>query len=137
PGHPLSVWRRDTHLRLRGRGRHAGARGGHPRRGADRGPGPDGARDRPLRRRLLRGGELTVPFPDRLDIPEDVLEIARVLEDAGHAAWCVGGAIRDTLLGEPNSDYDIATAARPDEVQRLFRHVVAVGERFGTVAVRT
>ncbi len=78
-----------------------------------------------------------MPFPERLDIPEDVLEIARVLEEAGHAAWCVGGAIRDTLLGEPNSDYDIATAARPEEVQRLFKHVVAVGERFGTVAVRT
>lgn len=76
-------------------------------------------------------------FPERLDIPDDVLEIAQALEEAGHAAWCVGGAIRDTLLGEANSDYDIATAARPDEVQRLFKHVVAVGERFGTVAVRT
>ena len=76
-------------------------------------------------------------FPARLDIPDDVLEIARTLEEAGHEAWCVGGAIRDTLLGEANTDYDIATSATPDVVQRLFKHTVPVGERFGTVAVRT
>ena len=76
-------------------------------------------------------------FPTRLDIPEDVLEIARTLEAAGHEAWCVGGAIRDTLLGEANTDYDIATSATPDVVQQLFKHTVPVGERFGTVAVRT
>jgi tRNA nucleotidyltransferase (CCA-adding enzyme) len=76
-------------------------------------------------------------FPARLDIPDDVLEIARTLENAGYEAWCVGGAIRDTLLGEPNTDYDIATTATPDVVLRLFKHTVPVGERFGTVAVRT
>ena len=76
-------------------------------------------------------------FPARLDIPTDVLEIARTLEGAGHEAWCVGGAIRDTLLGEPNTDYDVATSATPDVVQRLFRNTVPVGERFGTVGVRT
>ena len=78
-----------------------------------------------------------MPFPSRLDIPPDVLEIARTLEGEGHEAWCVGGAIRDTLLGEPNTDYDVATSATPEIVQRLFRNTVAVGERFGTVAVRT
>ncbi len=78
-----------------------------------------------------------MPFPPRLDIPQDVREIARALEGAGHSAWCVGGAIRDTLLGQPNTDYDIATSATPGEVKQLFRHTVAVGERFGTVAVRT
>jgi tRNA nucleotidyltransferase (CCA-adding enzyme) len=77
-----------------------------------------------------------MPLPDRLAIPEDVLEIARTLEGAGYEAWCVGGAIRDTLLGQPNADFDIATSARPEEVQRLFRHTVNVGERYGTVAVR-
>ena len=76
-------------------------------------------------------------FPARLDIPDDVLEIARTLEEAGYEAWCVGGALRDTLLGEPNTDYDIATSATPDVVQNLFKHTVPVGERYGTVAVRT
>jgi tRNA nucleotidyltransferase (CCA-adding enzyme) len=78
-----------------------------------------------------------MPFPSQLDIPEDVLEIAGTLKAAGHEAWCVGGAIRDTLLGENNTDYDVATSATPDVVKSLFKHTVPVGERFGTVAVRT
>jgi len=53
-----------------------------------------------------------VKFPSRLKIPTDVLQIAETLEGAGYEAWCVGGAIRDTLLGEDNTDYDIATPRR-------------------------
>jgi tRNA nucleotidyltransferase (CCA-adding enzyme) len=75
-------------------------------------------------------------FPASPTIPYDVLEIVKTLEGAGHEAWCVGGALRDTILGEPNSDYDIATSATPDVVQKLFAKTVPVGERFGTIAVR-
>ncbi|TFG49321.1 MAG: CCA tRNA nucleotidyltransferase [Gemmatimonadales bacterium] len=75
-------------------------------------------------------------LPGRLQIPSDVLRIAESLEGAGFEAWCVGGAIRDTLLGELNTDYDIATSARPEEIQQLFRNTVPVGARFGTIAVR-
>jgi len=46
-------------------------------------------------------------------VPEEIVEIARVLERAGHETWCVGGALRDTLLGDPHSDFDLATSARP------------------------
>ena len=74
-------------------------------------------------------------FPDRVPVPEEVLEIARVLEGAGHEAWCVGGALRDTLLGDPHSDFDLATSARPEEVQRLFRRTAAIGVQYGTVGV--
>jgi tRNA nucleotidyltransferase (CCA-adding enzyme) len=74
-------------------------------------------------------------FPELRDIPEEVLEIARTLEAAGYEAWCVGGAIRDRLLGDSHSDYDLATSARPEEVQRLFRRTAAVGIRHGTVGV--
>ena len=74
-------------------------------------------------------------FPDRLEIPEDVLEIAETLHGAGYEAWCVGGAIRDTLLGEANTDYDVATSATPEVVKKLFEHTVPVGERFGTGAI--
>lgn len=70
-----------------------------------------------------------------LDIPEPVLAIARTLDAAGHEVWCVGGAIRDLLLGGPQSDVDLATSATPDTVQRLFRHTVPIGVRFGTVGV--
>ena len=74
-------------------------------------------------------------FPARLEVPEAVLEIARTLEAAGHEAWCVGGALRDTLLRNPHADYDFATSARPEEVQRLFRRTAAVGVKHGTVGV--
>jgi tRNA nucleotidyltransferase (CCA-adding enzyme) len=74
-------------------------------------------------------------FPAQLAIPEAVLEIARTLEEAGHEAWCVGGALRDALLRNPHADYDFATSARPEEVQRLFRRTAAVGVKHGTVGV--
>ncbi len=75
-------------------------------------------------------------FPATLSIPPDVLEIAKVLTEAGHEAWCVGGAVRDTLLNVPNTDYDVATSATPEVVKSLFKKVIPVGERFGTVAVK-
>ncbi len=74
-------------------------------------------------------------FPARLPIPAEVLKIARRLEEAGHETWCVGGAIRDNLLGLANHDFDLTTAARPEEVLRLFRRTVPVGVEHGTVAV--
>jgi tRNA nucleotidyltransferase (CCA-adding enzyme) len=74
-------------------------------------------------------------FPPRLDIPAEVTNIARKLEDAGFETWCVGGAIRDTLLGVANHDFDLTTAAPPEEVQRLFKRTVPVGVEHGTVAV--
>jgi tRNA nucleotidyltransferase (CCA-adding enzyme) len=76
-----------------------------------------------------------VSFPTRLEIPDFILQIARTLEGAGFEAWCVGGNLRDTLLGHPHSDYDIATSATPDQVQRLFPRTVAVGIKYGTVGV--
>lgn len=67
--------------------------------------------------------------------PDAILELARTLERAGHETWCVGGAVRDALLGRPGLDWDLATAARPEQVQRLFRRTVPVGIQFGTVGV--
>jgi len=74
-------------------------------------------------------------FPARLDIPREVLNIAQKLEDAGYETWCVGGAIRDSLLGAPHNDFDLTTAAPPPEVQKLFKRTVPVGIEHGTVAV--
>lgn len=78
---------------------------------------------------------MTARFPDQFTIPNEVLRIATKLEDAGFETWCVGGAVRDNLLGFANKDFDLATAARPEDVQRLFRRTVPVGVEHGTVAV--
>jgi tRNA nucleotidyltransferase (CCA-adding enzyme) len=83
-----------------------------------------------------------VSFPAALDIPEPVLEIARTLDRAGHEVWCVGGALRDALLGGSPRQYDLgdtildlATSATPDQVRSLFRRSVATGIKYGTVGV--
>ena len=60
----------------------------------------------------------------------------RKLRDAGFETWCVGGAVRDAILGIPNQDWDIATAAAPGVVQKLFRKVIPLGIEFGTVGVK-
>jgi tRNA nucleotidyltransferase (CCA-adding enzyme) len=67
--------------------------------------------------------------------PGPVLEIAKRLESEGFETWCVGGAVRDALLGHPHLDWDLATAATPQEVRRLFPRTVPVGIEFGTVGV--
>ena len=71
----------------------------------------------------------------RLVPPDAVLRIVERLEKAGHQAWCVGGAVRDAFLGHAHLDWDIATSARPDQVQRLFKRTIPVGIEFGTVGV--
>lgn len=67
--------------------------------------------------------------------PAAIREISRTLEAAGHEAWCVGGAVRDALLGIETLDWDLATSARPEQVQKLFKRTVPVGIQFGTVGV--
>lgn len=59
----------------------------------------------------------------------------RKLQAAGFETWCVGGAVRDALLGIRNQDWDIATAAEPQVVRRMFSPVVPLGIEFGTVGV--
>lgn len=71
----------------------------------------------------------------KLNPPPTVKEITQTLERAGHEAWCVGGAVRDALLGIETLDWDLATSARPEQVQKLFRRTVPVGIKFGTVGV--
>src|SRR5437764_2496829 len=79
---------------------------------------------------------IRMKFPDRLPIPAEVLRIARTLEEAGFEPWCVGGAIRDNLLELENHDFDLTTAAPPEDVRRLFKRTVPVGIEHVTGAVR-
>jgi tRNA nucleotidyltransferase (CCA-adding enzyme) len=74
---------------------------------------------------------------ERLNPPRTVLDIARRLERAGYETWCVGGAVRDALLGLTHLDWDLATAATPAQVRAIFGHsrTVPVGVEFGTVGV--
>jgi poly(A) polymerase len=61
--------------------------------------------------------------------------IVQRLQEAGFEAMYAGGCVRDMLRGVPPHDYDIATSARPEQVQALFRRTVAVGAQFGVISV--
>jgi tRNA nucleotidyltransferase (CCA-adding enzyme) len=80
--------------------------------------------------------------PSRLReaVPPEVVELCRVLRDAGHRGWVVGGCVRDVLrgtggIGRGPTDWDLATDARPEVVQGLFRRVIPTGLQHGTVTV--
>ena len=76
-------------------------------------------------------------MPSVLHPTPSVLDIAAKLEAAGFEAWCVGGAIRDALLGGAPLDWDLATRATPEQVRAIFgrRRTIPVGIDFGTVSV--
>ena len=63
------------------------------------------------------------------------VEIVRQLQTAGFSAFWVGGCVRDFLLGREPGDYDIATSARPEQIEKLFKRTVAVGRKFGVMVV--
>ncbi|HEX5313478.1 MAG TPA: polynucleotide adenylyltransferase PcnB [Gammaproteobacteria bacterium] len=68
-------------------------------------------------------------------IDSRALDIVRTLIEAGYEAYVVGGGVRDILLDERPKDFDIATAARPEEIRKLFRRARVIGRRFPIVHV--
>lgn len=70
-------------------------------------------------------------------IPQLVHKIISKISDWGFDAYTVGGCVRDTLMGKSPCDWDIATSATPDEIQKIFsRHtVIPTGIKHGTVTV--
>jgi poly(A) polymerase len=61
--------------------------------------------------------------------------IVAQLQQAGHTAYLAGGCVRDHLLGRQPKDYDIATDAKPEEIQALFSKTLDIGAAFGAVVV--
>ena len=72
---------------------------------------------------------------DDFALPAPVRELCLELHKAGFGAWIVGGCVRDRLLGRPLSDWDVATSATPQQVQKTFRRVIPTGIEHGTVTV--
>jgi len=73
-----------------------------------------------------------------MEIPENVRSVLESLESAGYEAWCVGGCVRDTLLGRTPGDWDVTTSALPEETLALFGGRGApTGLKHGTVTVKT
>jgi tRNA nucleotidyltransferase (CCA-adding enzyme) len=83
----------------------------------------------------LPGTELSDPEDLAGAIPEPVHDLLRTLWGEGHAAYVVGGALRDAFLGRTTSNWDLATAALPEQTAALFEDA-AYENRFGTVVLR-
>ncbi len=66
----------------------------------------------------------------RRDISPGALRVLYKLSESGYAAFLVGGAVRDLLLGGHPKDFDIATNATPEQVRGLFRNCRLIGRRF-------
>lgn len=74
-----------------------------------------------------------------ISVPPHAARVIAALETAGFEAWCVGGCVRDSLLGKIPADWDVATSARPEEILACFpgRPVMEVGRRHGTIGIVT
>lgn len=72
---------------------------------------------------------------ERSHIPDPVLHVLRRLRERGFQAFLVGGCVRDMVRGEQPKDFDVATSARPQDVQRAFSKTIPTGIQHGTVTV--
>ena len=72
----------------------------------------------------------------RKNISDAALKVMRVLHQAGFEGFLVGGGVRDLLLGGNPKDFDVATDATPEQVNKLFRNARVIGRRFKIVHVR-
>ncbi len=66
---------------------------------------------------------------------EQARRIVQELKAGGHEAFFAGGCVRDHLLGVDPKDYDIATSAKPEQVEGLFSNTIGVGKQFGVIIV--
>jgi poly(A) polymerase len=66
---------------------------------------------------------------------EKAIAILRRLREEGYACYLAGGCVRDMLLKKEPQDYDIATNARPEEIQQIFPDTIPVGAQFGVILV--
>ena len=76
----------------------------------------------------------SVQFDKQL-LDQDAIKIVKKLNKTGYEAYLVGGCIRDLLLGYEPKDFDIATNATPEQIQKLFKRSRIIGRRFKLVHI--
>jgi poly(A) polymerase len=72
--------------------------------------------------------------PDKID--PHAYYVIQKLRQAGFPAYLVGGGVRDLLLNQRPKDFDVSTAAKPEEIRALFRNSILIGRRFRLAHVR-
>jgi tRNA nucleotidyltransferase/poly(A) polymerase len=93
-------------------------------------------------KQILREGlivEERIKF--NMNIPEDILKIKDVFKKNRYKLYVVGGAVRDAILGKTPKDFDLATDAVPDEVEKMMKaaglKTLPTGKAFGVINVFT
>lgn len=73
-----------------------------------------------------------------IDLPKEIQTLNDAFKQSGHKLYLVGGAVRDVLLGKTPKDYDVTTAAKPEEVVNILNkygiYNFPKGEAFGVVS---
>lgn len=72
----------------------------------------------------------------RRDISPNALKIISQLQEAGYDSYLVGGCVRDLMIGKKPKDFDIATAAHPEQIDQLFSNCRLIGRRFRLAHIR-
>src|SRR5262245_20907662 len=82
-------------------------------------------------------GQICAQMPSTDPRRDFAVEVVETLTNAGFTALWAGGCVRDLLLGKAPDDYDVATNARPEQVQDVFgpKRTRAIGASFGVVLV--
>ncbi len=70
-----------------------------------------------------------------LPIPDDLRKATSIFSEHGFQCWLVGGAVRDGFLGRISDDFDLATDATPESVQRIFKRTIPTGMQHGTITI--
>ncbi|MBR0534757.1 MAG: HD domain-containing protein [Clostridia bacterium] len=72
-----------------------------------------------------------------IKLPQEVTEILSLLQNEGHKAYCVGGAVRDSIMGLTPGDWDITTSALPHQTKEIFKNykTIETGLKHGTLTV--
>lgn len=70
-----------------------------------------------------------------MSLQDKARSIVQRLREEGYSAYFAGGCVRDMLLGKEPQDYDIATSAHPEDLQRIFPQTIPVGAQFGVILV--
>ncbi len=88
---------------------------------------------------MIRLSTLLAEAKLKLNLPSDIKKIYKLFRKNGKQLYVVGGAVRDAILGKSPKDFDLATDAKPDEVERIAKQgglkTVPVGKQFGVVIV--
>ena len=91
-----------------------------------------------LKENFLKEEEIKMKFI--IPVPEDIMKIKNIFKKNGNKLFVVGGAVRDALLGKEPKDYDLATDALPDNIQKMlspFYKTLETGKSFGIINVLT